>query len=141
MTEQDEQMTLHHENLIPFYIIEDRIRDNFNKIEKNAKQQFKINQDILAELGRINQHNGDYRQEVNQKFIELEKKIVTEINSELEGRIIVAINKNMAAFTSRMEEKEKEIEAVNEGIADKLDAIKKTIVYDVSKDNQKFFAR
>ena len=28
-----------------------------------------------------------------------------DIGQELEGRIIVAINKNMASFTSRMEEK------------------------------------
>ena len=39
-----------------------------------------------------------------------------EINAELEGRIVVAINKNMAGFAARMEDKEKEIEEATSGI-------------------------
>lgn len=78
---------------------------------------------------------------MGRKFVELEKKIVSEISQELEGRIIVAINKNMAAFSTRMGEKEREIEKATSGINDRLDALKKNVVYEVSKENQKYFAK
>lgn len=80
------------------------------------KLQWEREQVMGREMRSISEASSKYKQEVGQKFLDLEKKIITQINSELEGRIIVAINKNMAAFTTRMQEKEKEIEAVSEGI-------------------------
>lgn len=91
--------------MIPFYIIEDRIKENFKKIEGSVKRQWQTNHTLHEQIAKLNEHNEKYSQEVGQRFIELEKKIVTQINSELEGRIIVAINKNMGAFTIRMEDK------------------------------------
>lgn len=53
----------------------------------------------------------------------------------------MAINKNMGAFASRIEEKEKDISSVTEGINDKLDVLKKNIVYEVSQENLKSIAK
>ena len=66
---------------------------------------------------------------MEEKLKEMEKKIVREINAELEGRIVVAINKNMAGFSTRMEEKEKEIEEATVGIQAKMDKMKKDLAY------------
>ena len=54
-----------------------------------------------------------FKEEIGRRLIEVEKKIVNEISQELEGRIIVAINKNMASFSQRMDEKEKQIAEVS----------------------------
>ena len=49
----------------------------------------------------------------------------------------MAINKNMAGFKTRMEDKEKEIEEATSGIHDRLDKMKKELAYEASKDSQK----
>jgi hypothetical protein len=40
---------------------------------------------------------------MGRKFIDQQKKINGEISADLEGRIIVAINKNMASISGRLE--------------------------------------
>lgn len=61
-----------------------------------------------------------FKQYMDQKFVTVEKSIVAEIGRELDGRIVVAINKNMASFSARMDDKEKEIGTIGTSINSKL---------------------
>jgi hypothetical protein len=47
----------------------------------------------------------------------------------------------MSSFAAKMEEKEREIEKISGGITDKLEGMKKQIMYEVSKENQKAIAK
>ena len=67
------------------------------------------------------------------KLSEMEKKISGDINSELEGRIVVAINKKLNTFAEKMEEKEKEISSLNKNIDKKIDDVRKKILFEASK--------
>jgi hypothetical protein len=91
-----------------------------------AQQQ--ANSATSEQIAGINQYNEGFREEVGRRLAEMEKKIVREIGNELEGRIIVAINKNMASFSGRMEEKEREIAQVSVGIGEKLESMRKQIL-------------
>jgi hypothetical protein len=132
---------LHQDNLVPFYLLEDRLKDNFRNIGHFIDTQHSINDNVALSIDGIRVDHGDFKQEIGRRLVELEKKIVGEIGRELEGRIIVAINKKMASFTSKMEEKEQEIEQFSAGITGKLEAMKKHILYESSKDNQKALAK
>lgn len=55
-------VTLSLENLVPFYIIEDRLKDNFNKIEKALKRQMETNQNMHSKTDKINEYNARYKE-------------------------------------------------------------------------------
>lgn len=59
---EEPEFTLAQENLIPFYIIEDRIKENFSKIEKVLKRQAQTNQAIHQDIHKINDYNAKYKE-------------------------------------------------------------------------------
>ena len=85
----------------------------------------------------IREDSQQFKDYIAKRLVEVQKKIIHDIGQELEGRIIVAINKNMASFTSRMEEKEKQISQLSDGITSKLEGLKKNILNESAKENQK----
>jgi hypothetical protein len=67
--------------LIPFYLIEDRIKENFGKIGKFIDRQQTYNSQTTQNIASIHTYNSSFKDEIARKFVELEKKIVTEIGS------------------------------------------------------------
>ncbi len=102
MDQNNPSFQIHSQNIIPFYLVEDRLRDNFNNISAFISFQTQNNKATDTSIADLRDDLAEFKKHIDQKFITVEKSIVAEIGRELDGRIVVAINKNMASFSTRM---------------------------------------
>jgi len=69
--EKDNDYSLAQENLVPFYLVEDKLKSNFNNISSFITHQQIHNAQTDASLEAIRTENKTYQIELNQKLVSL----------------------------------------------------------------------
>lgn len=68
--------TLQQDNLLPFYLVEDRIKENFSTMAKFIAHQEATNRQTAAHLQEIRTDSTEFKDHIAKKLVEVEKKIV-----------------------------------------------------------------
>ena len=62
---------LHKDNLVPFYLVEERIKENFNSIGRFIDAQEVLNDKIDKSIHKINDESSDFKKEIDRRLIEV----------------------------------------------------------------------